>query len=86
MRVIENLLVLARLELGASQRTEEVDLSLLIEEQVQKHRQTFSPRQLNVAIAEDLPHAMCDPTQIELVLVNRSRMPRSTANPTSPSR
>jgi two-component system, sensor histidine kinase and response regulator len=70
VRVIENLLVLARLEFGASQRTHSVDLGSLIEQQVEKHHQTFPHRQLSAVIPEDLPEAMCDATQLELVLVN----------------
>jgi two-component system, sensor histidine kinase and response regulator len=70
VRVIENLLVLARLEFGVSQRTQSVDLGSLIEQQVERHRQTFPHRQLSAVIPEDLPQAMCDATQLELVLVN----------------
>jgi two-component system sensor histidine kinase KdpD len=70
MQGIENLLVLARAELGPDPRTSPTDIRPLLLAQAQRHRRVAPGREVEVRIEEGLPLALCDPMQVELVLVN----------------
>jgi signal transduction histidine kinase len=68
-RIIENLLVLGRAELGAKVRTEPVNLNRVVEEQVRAHRQWYPRREVTLCCAEEIIISG-DDTYIELVLRN----------------
>jgi signal transduction histidine kinase len=70
MQGIENLLVLARTEFGPGPQTSPTDIRPLLLAQAQRHRQLVPDREVKMHIAEGLPFALCDPMQVELVLVN----------------
>jgi two-component system, sensor histidine kinase and response regulator len=70
-RVIENLLVLARLEYGQRVESEPVLLRHLILEQMDAHRQAYPDRPLRLTPDDrDLPVVLAEPTHVELVLRN----------------
>jgi signal transduction histidine kinase len=84
MQGIENLLALARTEFGPSPRTSPTDIRPLLLAQTRRHRQLVPDREVEMRIAEDLPFALCDGMQVELVLLNlisngEKYSPRGTA-------
>jgi len=70
LRIIENLLVLARLEYGIKTETEPVLLSKIVKLQVDRQKQLSPDRDLKLHVPADLPVVNCDATQVELVLNN----------------
>jgi two-component system, OmpR family, sensor histidine kinase KdpD len=67
---IENLLVLARTESGTGPQARPSDIRQLLRAQARRHRQLVPDREVEVRVADALPPAVCDPMQVELVLVN----------------
>jgi two-component system, sensor histidine kinase and response regulator len=68
-RIIENLLVLARAEIGAMAKTEPVSLTAVIEGQVKAHRRFYPEREILVRLSEHST-VQSDSTYLELVLGN----------------
>jgi two-component system, sensor histidine kinase and response regulator len=70
-RIIENLLVLARLEHGPELETEPVLLRALVAEQIEDHRRAFPAREVLLDASEEFaPVAFAHATHVELILRN----------------
>ncbi len=69
-RIVDNLLVLARLEHARGVQSEPVHIERLVDAQARLHGQAFAHRQLVVDIEPVLPIVLADPVHIELILRN----------------
>jgi K+-sensing histidine kinase KdpD len=70
MRIIENLLVLARVEYGARMKSEPALLQRTIRRQVDWHKQFLKNRVITLELPATMPAVTCDETQVELVISN----------------
>jgi signal transduction histidine kinase/HAMP domain-containing protein len=70
VRLIENLLVFARLELGSMPEMEPTSLKQLADAAAETFNRIHPTRPLSVTIAEDLPVIFAQPTSIERVMEN----------------
>jgi signal transduction histidine kinase len=69
LRIIENLLVLARVELGAAPELLPHNIARLIKTQVESHQRYFQGRRIDVAM-ENNEVIDCDATYMELIIGN----------------
>src|SRR6266545_4336217 len=69
-RIIENLLVLGRLESGAKPAWEPVLLVRTIEREVERYRQILRSRAIQIQVPETSSAVDCNETQVELVVSN----------------
>jgi two-component system sensor histidine kinase KdpD len=70
-RLVRNLLEMSRLEAGALPRSREpVSMSDIVGAVLARLRPLLGQRTISIAVAPDLPDALADPVQIELVLTN----------------